>query len=288
MRDNLLRKSALLLKPLLGEHPTTRDHISKAITSLPLKIPGSQTLEEITDQGLKEDTNLMKGGLNRTRDTILHLRREQSLQGGPLETDLDMSTEEEKKALTLTNPESTDATNRQRAVGGINCHNPLGPYGVPSRSMDMPEEAISQARDEIRGYMVQYTNCQDPTESAARKERLRQAEEQGEIEEAADRLARSNMVPNGLQITEPFPEVSPARTPIAQRLGSISESQSAFDRLGPRGSPQDQDPLPQSAQQHQKRRVGKPHLRRTTPLSLTMINAGLRKRKTYALWTVEC
>lgn len=139
MRDNLLRKSALLLKPLLGEHPTTRDHISKAITSLPLKIPGSQTLEEITDQGLKEDTNLMKGGLNRTRDTILHLRREQSLQGGPLETDLDMSTEEEKKALTLTNPESTDATNRQRAVGGINCHNPLGPYGWKSR----PKETIT-------------------------------------------------------------------------------------------------------------------------------------------------
>lgn len=172
------------------------------------------------------------------------------------------------------NPQLLEKTESSRPSGPTLQNN-----RVPSRSMDMPEEAISQARDEIRGYMVQYTNCQDPTESAARKERLRQAEEQGEIEEAADRLARSNMVPNGLQITEPFPEVSPARTPIAQRLGSISESQSAFDRLGPRGSPQDQDPLPQSAQQHQKRRVGKPHLRRTTPLSLTMINAGLRKRK---------
>ncbi|KAF3520652.1 hypothetical protein DY000_02059746 [Brassica cretica] len=172
------------------------------------------------------------------------------------------------------NPQLLEKTESSRPSGPTLQNN-----RVSSRSMDMPEEAISQARDEIRGYMVQYTNCQDPTESAARKERLRQAEEQGEIEEAADRLARSNMVPNGLQITEPFPEVLPARTPIAQRLGPISESQSAFDRLGPRGSPQDQDPLPQSAQQHQKRRVGKPHLRRTTPLSLTMINAGLRKRK---------
>lgn len=51
--------------------------------------------------------------------------------------------------------------------------------------------------------MMQYTNYQDPTESAACKERLRQAEEQGEIEEAATSLVRNNLVTQALLPPDP-------------------------------------------------------------------------------------
>ncbi|KAF3494998.1 hypothetical protein DY000_02052923 [Brassica cretica] len=38
-------------------------------------------------------------------------------------------------------------------------------------------EALNEAREEIRGVMQQYVNCADPSESAARKERVRLANE---------------------------------------------------------------------------------------------------------------
>ncbi|CAF1781553.1 unnamed protein product [Brassica napus] len=41
--------------------------------------------------------------------------------------------------------------------------------------------------------MIQYSNCADPTESAARKERCRLAEEHGEFEQSAINLALSNL-----------------------------------------------------------------------------------------------
>lgn len=41
--------------------------------------------------------------------------------------------------------------------------------------------------------MLQYTSCPDPTESVARRERLRQSEEEGEFEETARNMAREAM-----------------------------------------------------------------------------------------------
>ncbi|KAL0827656.1 hypothetical protein Bca101_051334 [Brassica carinata] len=73
----------------------------------------------------------------------------------------------------------------------------------PPLPVEVHEEAISQAREEIRDYMMQYTNYQDPTESAACKERLRKAEEQGEIEEAATSLVRNNLVTQALLPPDP-------------------------------------------------------------------------------------
>ena len=49
--------------------------------------------------------------------------------------------------------------------------------GVPPRELLHPiyHEAIDKAKGEVRDAMRQYTSCADPTESAARKERMRQA-----------------------------------------------------------------------------------------------------------------
>lgn len=46
----------------------------------------------------------------------------------------------------------------------------------------LPREAIAEAIEEIREVMNQYTACADPTESAARKQRLRDAEKTWEFE----------------------------------------------------------------------------------------------------------
>ncbi|KAJ4911661.1 zf-CCHC_4 domain-containing protein [Raphanus sativus] len=145
---------------------------------------------------------------------------------------------------------------------------PLQGEEPPTTCVATTEEAVIQAKEDIRGYLIQYTSCQDPTESATRRERLRQAEEEGEIEEAANRLARNNLTAINLLTSEPMDEASPVRTPISQRLGPINENQSAFERLGPRVSPPEENNLPQSLQQIQRRKATRTPLRHTTPLSL--------------------
>lgn len=127
--------------------------------------------------------------------------------------------------------------------------------------------------------MQQYSNCQDPTESEARKERLRHAEEQGDIEEAATRLAQSNLVTNHLEPEQVPNEETPERIPASHRLGPVNEAHSAFDRLGPLVSPLERVELPRSVQTPLKRKPGRPSLRRATPLSLAMISACIRKRR---------
>ncbi|KAF3524903.1 hypothetical protein F2Q69_00048262 [Brassica cretica] len=46
---------------------------------------------------------------------------------------------------------------------------------------EIPNEVLEVVREELREVMIQYTSCADPTESAARRERVRRAEEQGEL-----------------------------------------------------------------------------------------------------------
>lgn len=85
---------------------------------------------------------------------------------------------------------------------------------------------------------------------------MRLAEEQGEPEEAATRLVRNNLEAHTLLPSEAPVEISPARTPVAHRLGPISETQSPFERLGPRVQTREEERLPQSLQQVQKRKGG--------------------------------
>ncbi|CAF2087423.1 unnamed protein product, partial [Brassica napus] len=122
-------------------------------------------------------------------------------------------------------------------------------------------------------------NCQDPTKSASRKERLRMSEEQGDIEKAAARLVINSLEIHSENARELSLEDTPDRIPPTQRLGPVNEPQSAFNRLGPRGSPTERDTLPQSEQPAQRKKASMPPIRHITPLSLAMVNAGIRKRK---------
>lgn len=104
---------------------------------------------------------------------------------------------------------------------------------------NIPPDAVKAAMGEIREVMTQYASCADPTESAARKERIRQAEVQGQIETSAVQMVKASMARD---TTGPAPpptlETSAQeRLPIVDRLGPINlasnERVPAVDRLGP-------------------------------------------------------
>ncbi|KAF3501096.1 hypothetical protein F2Q69_00039678 [Brassica cretica] len=87
---------------------------------------------------------------------------------------------------------------------------------------DLPLEAFNEALGEVREVMLQYTSTADLTENAARRERVRQAEEQGQLEETAARIVRSNLATQTeLQPTDANAE-SPGRVPALLRLGPPS------------------------------------------------------------------
>ncbi|CAG7884020.1 unnamed protein product [Brassica rapa] len=70
--------------------------------------------------------------------------------------------------------------------------------------------------------MKQYTTCADPTESAARRERMRQAEVSGEPEEAARSIVQATFnTPLTPTIDQPVEKVPHAqeRIPAVLRLG---------------------------------------------------------------------
>lgn len=71
---------------------------------------------------------------------------------------------------------------------------PLERITIPSEIQnELPRQAMEEALGELREVMVQYTTCSDPTESAARKERFRQAEEAGHLEKIVVQMVRSSM-----------------------------------------------------------------------------------------------
>ncbi|KAF2582165.1 hypothetical protein F2Q68_00006813 [Brassica cretica] len=112
--------------------------------------------------------------------------------------------------------------------------------------------------------MLQYTACTNPTENAARKERMRQAEEYGEPEETTIQMVRAAMLTAEQPREEVITEASP-RKPALQRLGP-SLIQDALD-AGP-------------SNRKEKRKPGRPpgaKMVRESPLALGGISA--RKRK---------
>lgn len=80
----------------------------------------------------------------------------------------------------------------------------------------IPQELLNEARDELRDYINQYTKSADPTEREARIERMRQAEEQGEMEETVVQMARTALQTSSERQRR---EVTPERIPASQRLG---------------------------------------------------------------------
>ncbi|KAF8074366.1 hypothetical protein N665_1107s0006 [Sinapis alba] len=96
---------------------------------------------------------------------------------------------------------------------GINVNQPQ------QRQNEIPKEIIEEAREVLRDVMVQYTSCVDPTESAARKIRLRQAEEVGEFEETAINMARNTLANQAALASSLAPQGTPPRVPALLRLG---------------------------------------------------------------------
>lgn len=143
---------------------------------------------------------------------------------------------------------------------------------------DLPVEALEVAREEVRDFMAQYSSCADPIESAARRERLRVAEEQGEIEEAATNMVRSAMASQSLEEAPAREmEITPPRIPVAERLGPRSEPRSALQRLGGPDIQPD-NAIPQSVDANKKRKPGRPP-RRTPAIPLSRQTGGARKRR---------
>ena len=93
---------------------------------------------------------------------------------------------------------------------------------------EIPHEAFQEAMGEVRDVMLQYTKCADPTEREARMERVRQAEERGQMEETAINMVRTSITPN-VQSDDPhtLKDHTPDHVPTSQRLGSNIRAQAA-------------------------------------------------------------
>lgn len=93
------------------------------------------------------------------------------------------------------------------------------------RKEPIPDEVMVEAREELREVMIQYTSCADPTESAARKERLRRAEEQGEVEKSIEQIARQLMkdLRPAMELVDTEPPAP--RVPVTQRLGPSTQGE---------------------------------------------------------------
>ncbi|KAF3532730.1 hypothetical protein DY000_02042251 [Brassica cretica] len=92
------------------------------------------------------------------------------------------------------------------------------------RQPHIPIETLNEARDEVREAMLQYSQVADPTESAARRERMRLAEEK--MEESALRIATKASLRethNDEREITPESERYMERIPISLRLGPSKE-----------------------------------------------------------------
>lgn len=89
------------------------------------------------------------------------------------------------------------------------------PTPIPVSQRISPEDLL-KAQDELRDFMNQYINCVEPNERAARKERFRRSEENGEFEQTAINMAITN-----LAARESVNPTSPViRSPALERLQS--------------------------------------------------------------------
>ncbi|CAF1866997.1 unnamed protein product, partial [Brassica napus] len=139
--------------------------------------------------------------------------------------------------------------------------------GIPLRKghLDLPQDAVNEAIEELREVMGQYSSCADPTESAARKERFRLSEESGELEETAIQMVQAALTH----------QQRPAAEGIETERPASPERVPALLRLGPSPTAQAKSP-PTEARRKPGRPPGK---RRVNNSPKTLTGAGSRKRK---------
>ncbi|XP_033141200.1 uncharacterized protein LOC103854170 [Brassica rapa] len=169
---------------------------------------------------------------------------------------------------------------------------PTSAKGTPlnESKLDQTTEALNAAREELRVTMTQYISCTDPAESAARRERVRQAEQNGIIEDSVSQMARAALA------RHQSPETclnSPDRTPALHRLGSLNpqaqETENiltespkrtpALLRLG-QASPPNQLPNPPTESAPVRRKPGRPPgTRKGASSPKSLVGSNSRKRK---------
>lgn len=166
----------------------------------------------------------------------------------------------------------------------------------------IPREAVETAMGQIRDYMAQYANVADPTESEARRERVRRAEEEGQIEETATAMVRTALeaqtppplpqaptekerLPATRRISLPRPDdTSQERIPATMRI-SAPASQTTSQGRGPIKSRLGSATITTTADKGEiatttmKRKPGRPPGRRTVRSSPKTMATGANPRK---------
>lgn len=113
---------------------------------------------------------------------------------------------------------------QERFLVPKNAHQVEPLRGTPREKVqaEIPHEVFLTALGQVREVMKQYTTCADPTESNARREHMRQAEVNGEPEEASRSMVQATFdTPLTPTIDQPGEKVSHAqkRIPAVLRLG---------------------------------------------------------------------
>lgn len=152
---------------------------------------------------------------------------------------------------------------------------------LQSRQNKSPPMDFDEAIGAVRNVMHQYTQSTDPAESAARKERLRIAEEEGLIARNADQVMRAAAQRNRSDSLAPLP-FPPAALPVEEQQSA--ERIPAALRLGPLSSPQQDvaqvDVVQPALTVPTKRKPGRPPGRRivqSSPKNPTGTNSRIRK-----------
>lgn len=190
---------------------------------------------------------------------------------------------------------------RREEHGRVHDHNSSSNRSnVNSEPPHIPHETLNEAREEVRGAMLQYTQVADPTESAARRERMQLAAEN--MEESAIRIAAKAALMETDNAGKNFPpetEPSGERIPATLRLGPPMESRTEEPehtvadlppereqteeripislRLGP---PTTQKGVDEQTETTGKRKPGRPPGSRKVQLSpKQLVGSSSRKRK---------
>ncbi|WZZ34321.1 hypothetical protein YC2023_017722 [Brassica napus] len=141
--------------------------------------------------------------------------------------------------------ESQGRVSQRETINSRHISHAADSRGIPrDRDIYSPvRETLESTRKEVHDVMLQYTNSTDPAVSAARRERLRQAEAQGRLDASAARIlqvcqereeTRTDPSP-----TPPTKSASQDRVPLASRLGPLNQKPDSssrlpiMDRLGP-------------------------------------------------------
>lgn len=157
-----------------------------------------------------------------------------------------------------TSPQEITSSSRNKQLPSSR-GDPLLKYNSDPR----PEE-VEKALGKTKDTLTLYSKCTDPSESAARRERLRQAEAQGVIKDNFVRMVRASINHEHTVDTpeEPLGLGSQERTPISVRLGSINVEPPSCRhvpiaaRLGPPiEDTMEMEPLPPMADERSSDRI---------------------------------